>query len=197
MLKKLRYLLAFILAMYTPMFCNDVLVEFKAAYFLPSDAGLKNIYGNGGALYGPEVTFQLDECKKWYGFASIDFFSKKGHSVGLCTPTTMYMMPLAVGVKYFAEHCYGNFYAGLGFQPTRLKIVNCSDNATQTTTKWGFGGIVKFGSYFDLPCNYFIDLFIDYSFAKVGRDCCSTQATALKVNLNGAIFGVGLGYKFN
>ncbi|MFA6066740.1 MAG: hypothetical protein WC707_06180 [Candidatus Babeliaceae bacterium] len=196
MLKTLRYVYALLFFIY-PLLCRDVLVEFKTAYFLPTDSCVRAIYGKGGALYGPEATFQLCENDNWYGFASVDFLSKKGHSVGLCEPTKMYIAPLALGVKYFVPFCYGDFYAGLGFQALHLKTVNCSSHVAQITSKWGFGGIAKIGAYCELPCNYFVDLFFDYSFAKVGCDKCSTSTVPLKVSMNGAIFGIGLGYRFN
>lgn len=197
MLKALRYSFALLFFMCMPLFCRDVLVEFKTAYFLPTNSCVRHIYGNGGALYGPEVTFQLCEDKSWYGFASADFLSKTGHSVGLCDRTKMYIVPLALGVKYFVPFCYGDFYAGLGFQPLHLKTVNCSPYVVQTTSKWGFGGIAKIGAYFDLPCDFFVDLFFDYSFVKVGRVACCAGVIPLRANINGAIFGIGLGYRFN
>lgn len=175
---------------------RDVLLEFKAAYFLPTQSCVRNIYGNGGALYGPEVTFALCEDTNWYGFASADFFSKNGRSVGLCNPTKMNIAALALGLKYMIPYCYGDCYIGLGFQPVRLKTDNCSPYVVQITSKWGFGGIGKLGTYIDLPRNLFIDLFIDYSFVTVGCDRCAGQTLPTKADISGAIFGLGLGYRF-
>lgn len=179
---------------------RDILVEFKGAAFFPTNSCVRNIYGDAAALYGPEVTFQLCQNKNWYGFASADFLSKTGHSIGLCDLTKMYIVPLALGVKYFVPFCYrgcsGDFYVGLGFQPVHLKTVNCSQ-FVRNTSKWGFGGVGKIGAYFDLPCNFFADLFFDYSFVKVACDKCSDGATPLKANISGAVLGLGLGYRFN
>ncbi len=197
MLKVLKYLCALFLFAYASIFSRDILLEFKAAYFLSTDSCLKSIYGKGGALYGPEVTFQLGEDENWYGFASVDFLKKNGRSVGLCDPTQMRIVPLAIGLKYFVPFWYGDFYVGLGFQPVHLKTINCSQYVAQVTSKWGFGGIAKIGTYFDLPCNFLLDLFIDYSFVKVGCNSCSDLVTPLKANISGAIFGAGLGYRFN
>jgi len=180
---------------------RDILLEFKGAYFLATEHLFREIYGNGGALYGPEVTFQLCDDDNWYGFASIDFFQKDGHSLGLCDATKARIMPLALGLKYFVPFCYGDFYIGLGFQPTHLKTINCSPFVAECTSQWGFGGIAKIGTYFDLPCNFLIDIFIDYSFVKV--DCnkkCQPPAgpvTSTKADISGVIFGAGLGYRFN
>lgn len=182
----------------TVLMAHTVLVEFKSAYFKPSDSVVRSIYGNGAALYGPEITFQVQRNSPWYGFVSADFLSKNGNSIGLCNSTTMYLVPLAFGVKYFEPFCYGNYYGGLGFQPLHLKTVNCSTHVDPITTKWGFGFIAKLGAYFDLSNNFFLDLFIDYSFARVGCDSCATAGTVTheKVNLDGVIFGAGLAYRF-
>lgn len=197
MLKALRYLCALLLLVHVPIFCKDVLVEFKGAYFLPTDSCVRNIYGNGAALFGPEVTFRLSECRNWYGFTSVDFLIKKGSSVGLCNSTKMYMVPLAFGVKYFIPFCYGDFYAGLGFQPLHLTTINCTQFVVQNTSNWGFGGIAKIGTYINLPHNLLLDFFIDYSFVKIHPgNCCTGPVIPLKANLSGAIFGVGLGYRF-
>lgn len=195
MVKVLRCLFAFLLCVSAPIASSDVLVEFKGAYSLFTDSDVKDIYGKGGVLFGPEITFQVYE--NWYGFASIDFLRKKGHSLGLCNSTTMSLMPLGIGAKYFVPFCYGDFYLGLGFQALRLKTFNCSPDVVQTTSKWGFGGIAKIGTYFNLPDSCFLDLFIDYSFVKVGCDKCLKSVVPLSVNLDAAIFGAGFGYRFN
>lgn len=177
--------------------CNRVLFEFKAAYFRPTNSCVREIYGHGGAIYGPEVTFQLCQNSCWYGFASINFLSKHGHSIGACDRTKLSIMPLAFGAKYFVPSCCGDFYVGLGFQPIRLKTTNCSPFVIQKTSKWGVGGIAKFGLYSCLTPCIFLDLFIDYSFTRVNCNKCFDCTIPLKVRLDGVLLGAGLGYKFN
>ncbi len=179
---------------------HDVLLEFKAAYFLPTNSCFKKIYPHGGALYGPEITFQFSEQhENWYGFASVDYFSKKGHSIGLGTPTEVKLIPLAFGLKYFVPFCYGDVYVGLGFEPVHVKTINCSPFVSPYTSQWAFGGIAKIGTYIDLPCNFILDLFIDYSFAKThcNNTCQTLTVGSQEANVNGALFGAGLGYRFN
>ncbi len=181
--------------------CRDVLLEFKGAYFLPTNSCFKNIY-HGGALYGPELTFQFSENhERWYGFMSADFLNKCGRSIGLGNSTKVKIAALVFGVKYFVPFCYGDFYCGLGVQPTQVKTFNCSPFVVARTSQWGCGGIAKVGAYIDMSCNTFLDFFIDYSFVKVGckNSCCngSLAVMPLKANASGAIFGAGIGYRFN
>lgn len=179
----------------------DIILEFKGAYFRSTDCRFKQIYNKGGALYGPEVTFQLCECKPWYGFASIDYLAKRGRSIGLCSSTKVRMLPLALGVKYLKPVRCAELYAGLGFQAVNLRTSNCSPDVAIMTSKWGYGGIAKFGAYFDLCRDFVLDVFVDYSFVGVGKpQLCQPlfgSIFPLRANLNGVIFGVGFGYRFN
>lgn len=177
---------------------RDILLEWKTAYFLPTDSYVKDIYGKGTVYYGPEATFLLSDKHNWYGFASVDFLSKKGRSLGLSNYTKMNIVALGFGLKYFVPFCYGDFYAGLGVQPLHLKTINCFSDTVNKTSKWGVGGSAKIGSYIDLPRNLFVDLFVDYSFVKVGCDsCCTSTFIPLRANMSGCLFGIGLGYRFN
>ncbi len=217
--KLLKQVMLVLVFMSTSLIAHDILLEFKGAYFLSTGSHFKKIYNHGGALCGPEVTFSLsdeeDWCEDWYGFASIDFLTKKGHSIGLCTPTKVYMVPLAFGAKYLVPFRCGDFYVGLGLQAVYLKTKNFSPFVIPCTSEWGVGGIAKIGSYFDLPHDLFIDLFIDYSFVKVGQknnysniiDFVPNPAPIngasplvvepIRANLSGAVFGIGFGYRFN
>ena len=183
----------------------DVLLEVKGAGFIATGNKFKNIYGRGAGIGGLEVTFNAwDDCGCWewlsnlYGFVSADFLSKKGNSIGYCTPTKVTISNIGLGVKYLFPFCYGDFYVGLGALPTHVSTTNSSPYVLCKQSKWTCGGIAKVGAYFDLPCSFFIDLFVDYSFVSVKPKCCpNTGVQFQKANLNGVIAGLGLGYRFN
>src|SRR3990172_11764211 len=103
------------------LFCRDVILEFKGAYFLPTSSRFRDCY-KGGALYGPELTVQLCHNKHWYGFASVDYFQKKARSLSICDSTKLILVPLAIGAKYFVPiKDWMHLYLGLGFQPVYIK----------------------------------------------------------------------------
>lgn len=199
--KLVRCLSLLAIVIHMPLAARDVIVEFKAAYFHSTDSCFKAIYGNGAALFGPEVTFSICSNNNWYGFASVDYLKKDGKSVGLCNSTTVRMVPLAFGLKYFESVCCADVYAGLGFQPTHLKTTNCSPYVVQHASQWCLGGIAKVGAYIDLRCNFVLDLFLDYSFVKAGcPELCQPAfgtLVPLKANISGVIFGAGIGYRFD
>lgn len=200
MSKLLRYIFTLLFFLNTSLVARNVLLEFKAAYFLSASSQFKDIYGKGSALYGPELTFQLACNKNWYGFVSADFFTKSGHSIGLDNKTKVFMMPLAIGLKYFVPFSYGDFYLGLGFQPTYLRTKNDSQYVIKHSAKWGFGGIVKGGVYFKLPYHLLLDIFVGYSFVKAGHHrkygTITNTIVSRKADLSGGVFGCGLGYRF-
>jgi len=178
---------------------KDLILEFKAAYFQPTHGTFKHIY-HGGALFGPEITFNI--VGPIYGFASYDFFTKNGKSLGLSTCTNVRLQVLAAGLKFM--HCVADnitLYGGLGFQPIFLHTHNYSPYVIQITHKWGFGGIAKFGMYIDVPCNIVLDLFVDYSLMTVKKSSCNNRPIGYiqqtNANLSGVSFGAGLGYRFN
>lgn len=178
---------------------QNVILEFKGAYFLPTNTEFRRIYGKRGGIYGPELTFEI--CNNIHGFASFDYLRKNGHSVGLCEPTTVRLVTLAFGAKYFlpVTMCKKklDLYVGLGFEPVNVRTTNCSNFVENKQSTWAFGGIAKLGAYYHVYCNFVLDLFLDYSFAKTSTPKCTQNVMAQRANVSGAIFGIGVGYLFN
>lgn len=176
---------------------RDAIVEFKGAGFFPTNKTYKDIYGKTGT-YGLEGSVDLG-FKNIYGFASINFLQQKGRSLGLSSTTKISLIELGVGLKYLLSFCYGDVYAGLGFQPVHVRTKDCSTFVRNKNTQWGFGGIAKFGILFDLPYNLVLDLFTDYSFVNAKFKCSQAPTGYVQPNtahLNAAVFGLGLGYRF-
>lgn len=184
---------------------HDVLLEIKGAAFIPTNDCFKRIYGKSAGIFGAEVTFNAwdnCECGKWlsnfYGFVSADFLSKSGNSIGLCTPTKAEIATIGIGIKYLFPFYCADLYLGIGALPTHLRTKNCSPYVIQKTSDWSCGGIAKFGAFIDLPCSFFLDLFVDYQFVTVKPKCCPTAGVQFhNAALNGVIAGAGLGYRFN
>ncbi len=176
---------------------RDVILELKGAYFLPTDSMFKDCY-KGSVLWGPELTVQLKKNKHWYAFASLDYYRQKGRFLSLCDSTTLRLLPLAFGIKYFVPiRNRANIYLGLGFQPEYVNKKSRRGFVTSKRTLWGFGGIAKAGAYIDLFHNFLLDLFIDYSFVWTKKtNLYGNTVTPSRTNLSGAIFGAGLGYRF-
>ncbi|MBP6870288.1 outer membrane beta-barrel protein [Candidatus Babeliales bacterium] len=174
---------------------HDVLVEGKASAFMPTGDVFKEDFGTSG-LFGFEITAKI--VGNVYGFGSFDFISKSGQTVFFESASKVYTSNFGLGLKYFIPTSETlDFYVGLGAQPTYLRTIDGSDVETEHQ-RWGWGGIAKIGAIINLPGSFFVDLFIDYSFVKIdfttpfGAPIQSADAI-----LNGAIFGLGFGYRFN
>ena len=181
---------------YITVHAHDILLEVKAAYFLGTDRTFKNIYNNGGGIYGAELTGKM--YNNLYGFVSTDFLSKSGCTCNFNTQTQINIANIGLGLKYFVPFCYGDFYLGLGILPTHVSTFDASPYVPFKSSKWGCGGIAKVGVYFDLPHNFLLDIFFDYSFVKIPFNCCSALYTQPhKADVSGCWFGAGFGYRFN
>lgn len=178
------------------LFPRDIILEFKAAGLIPTNQTFRKAYHHSIALFGPELTFQLDA--NWYGFIAANYFQRNGRYLNISQDTKLRAMPLAIGLKYLVPVNPGfNFYLGLGFQPIYLHTKNSRLLTTASQALWGLGGVAKTGAYISLDHNFILDLFFDYNFVKTSlKDFYGYTMTPTKANISSAILGVGLGYRF-
>lgn len=176
-------------------FCDrEILVEIKGSGFFPTSHLFKKIYHNSGMI-GGELTVNLYD--NFYGWASIDWLSKSGHSLIGNTKTKVNYLPIAFGLKYLRPFCYGDWYVGLGALAGRIHTHDLSPAVAPTYTQWGWGGIAKVGCIFDLPSCFFLDLFFNYSFVKAAsHNTNGGTVIPHTVKVNGALLGIGIGYRF-
>ncbi len=175
---------------------HDFLLEAKGAYFLADSRTFRNIYDDGGGIYGAELTGKV--CNNWYLFASADFLGKSGCTVGFNTPTHINIATIGLGIKYMLCARFADLYIGVGVLPTHVRTFDGSPYVPFEDSKWGCGGIAKIGTYITLPCNWLLDIFFDYSFVKISFDRCSDVSNVCtKADVSGCWFGIGLGYRFN
>lgn len=117
--------------------CNrDTLIEIKGSGFFPTSHLFKKIYHSSGMI-GGELTVNLHD--KFYGWASIDWLSKKGFSLNGHTKTKVTYLPIAFGLKYFNQFCYGDWYVGLGAVAARIHTHDFSPFVAPFYTRWGWG----------------------------------------------------------
>ncbi len=189
------------LSVLTPALGRDAIVEFKAAYMLPTNHLFKKIYG-GNAIYGPEVTVEM--CGPWYVFGAVDFLNGSGKSIGLCTPTKVNIVDMEIGLKYLmpfekcSSVCDTDLYVGLGVLPSHVHTHDFSPDVIQNRSKWTCGGILKAGAYVTVCESFVVDLFFNYSISKFKFNCCPTAGTqSHSARTDGCWFGAGFGYRFN
>jgi hypothetical protein len=173
----------------------DVLAEAKAGYFCPTSGRFREIY-SGGGIYGFEVS--CEAYKGLYPWVSGSYFSQSGRSIGLKNRTIITFVPIGYGLKYvYSWNKYLDVYTGLGGLFTYLHMRDHSRFVIPSISKWGFGGIVKFGFLVNATNRFFFDLYTDYSFLEI--DFHNTHHGKLvrhNADLSGFSFGGGVGYRF-
>lgn len=181
---------------------------------------------NGFPEYELEFSMPLNMCCdcscNWVSFFNLGYTTKKGHvrchfedstpivvgdqtfslddcfgDVCLRNKTKVEQWTLNLGAKYFFDNC-GCFrpYLGFGLGAANVRFKDDSPFVRHNTDKWGFALLAKSGVEYDITCNIFTDLFLDYSYnyfcKEHSRGCNSTRS----INTGGLKLGLGLGYRF-
>lgn len=175
---------------------REYLLEGKAGYFYPTSDLFRDIYGDGNGIYGAEFTAQI--CNALYGWASVNYFSDSGHSIGLGDPTKIRIIPVGLGLKYMIPlNCFARFYVGGGFLATHLHTHDESPFVIPHVNRWGFGGIAKSGFLIALSRCWFLDIFGDWSYMHMDfHNNHGFPVVRINADLSGFSGGAGIGYRF-
>jgi hypothetical protein len=171
---------------YNDDYCSSI--KIRGGVFLPQASLFRGIYGRALPLIEIEAATLLREHLELWG--NIDWTGKRGHSIGLCSPTKVNIVNFSFGlnVPFSWTDCFG-LYLGLGpsFGGTRLcnRLLN---GATERVSKGAVGVVLKSGARWDVGERAFIDLFVDYLYQKVNFPT--------HVNVGGVKIGLGLGVAF-
>lgn len=171
---------------------EDIFLESKASYFVPTDHKFRKIYSAGG-LFGGEITSKA--CKNLFGWVSGEYFTKTGSSIGEQNHTKITIVPLGIGLKYFFSMKCADLYIGGGVQRTYMHIKDSSPYVIHHISKWGFGSLAKIGAIVKLGDHFFADFFTSYTYTKIDFHYTDHgKVTRHNANLSGWAFGLGFGY---
>lgn len=170
---------------------REIILEGKAAWYYPTSKHFRNIYGWGNGIYSLEANFEF--AKNWYAYSSGSFFIAHGHSEGISYKTTIWFLPITLGIKYLRHHIAYDYlwawYAGLGGVGTYMQIHDHDPFISQHIDRWGGGGNAQLGGIWYVTEHFLIDLFAQYTFNYVP----TKHQTA---NLSGLSLGGGIGWTF-
>lgn len=173
---------------------RDVSVEGRVAYFCPTGAKFREIYG-GGALCSLEVSAET-YCDI-YSWFSVGYLRSTGHCIGGDYGTTLDMVPFSLGLKYHFCACRFRPYLGVGLGLNYIHTRDDSPYVIRDRSNWGFGGVFKGGFLYKLRNRYFIDGFIDYTAMKAGfKNHCHKVVECYDADVSGFSIGLGLGRSF-
>ena len=174
--------LTFVFAALGTARAEGVFLEARGAYFSPSDAVFREIYGYG-VSWGGEISFAVS--KRASVWAGGDYFSKMGKLGFTEEETKIRIVPLAAGLKYHFALDRLRPYCGAGVAYVQYK----ETNSIGTIEKGALGLIGRAGLLVMLGPSFCIDLQGTWS-------TCSVQPLEVKANLGGFSFGLGLGFEF-
>lgn len=194
-------------------------VEARVAYFYPSDSRLREVYGkNGWADYQIEASMPIKlgcECTPcWDVWFNADYYQKRGHSTCLKNKTKVENWAFNFGLRRYFDMCNClRPYIGLGggFANVRFHdrifhnpfALNETVFLRRKIDKCGGSLLIKSGVKYDISCNFFVDLFLDYGFnwfsgknKHHGRKHENHGAKTRSIDTGGLKTGLGLGVRF-
>jgi hypothetical protein len=169
----------------------DALLEGKAACYYPVDSTTRDIMGIG-PLFSLEGSFRA--YRGLYPWLSIGLMPNSGHSIGEHHETTVYWMPIGVGLKYLFTIDRFNPYFGGGILPAYLHTHDKSPTVQRVRHFWGVGGVLKAGCLINAS-RFFFDLFFEYTILRIGGSS-TAKTLGRTANLDGIASGGGFGYRF-
>ena len=197
---------------------RDWAIAIKNGYFYPQDKTLRAIFdcrGNkGGYWFEGAVRYNF-----WKGMnveASGSYFKKEGKALCSNECTQVSMPTCAFVLKYFFDCANGcecskfsdkaSFFVGGGLRLFFYKEKNNFLFVKQCLKEKRVGGTINLGFSCTFCKKYFIDLFFDYNF-KTLKDCYNVccdntygiyccPSSFCKLDLGGAVVGIGLGCSF-
>lgn len=170
-----------------PLFAvQETRLEFRSAAFFPSSKLFREIYGNAGVNFQIEAATEL--CNFVELWSNLDWFSKKGHSVGFHDPTRVKISNYSLGFNFvYPINCRFALYVGAGPSIGTIWLKNRLHHGKEKTSKTVIGGVFKAGLYLTID-NFFIDLFIDYLYQQ--------SHFHTHVDIGGVKTGAGIGIFF-
>ena len=164
--------------------------EGKVGYFYPTGKRFRDIY-SGGFLYALQL--QLDVWQGISSWASCAYLHERGRSLGERYDTTITLLPVSIGINYMIYCDLVAPYFGIGWNYSYIETHDDSPFVLKKTSYLGKGQVLKGGICFSLPFFFFLDLFFDYGWMKIGT---FKQPEREKVDLGYTCCGGSLGKRF-
>lgn len=178
-----------------PMLRCPPMIELKGGYFFYGSSTMRNVYRNGGYELQLSGSYPVWQCLQIYG--GVGFLQTKGHSIGGGEATTVWQLPVDLGLKpVFRLTDWLQCYFALGPRYFYFHQYNDSPYVNKTYGKNGIGLFVNTGFNFKFWNSFFFDIFGEYSFEKCTWSGSAANVYGRSVQVGGFTFGAGLGYMF-
>lgn len=169
--------------------------EVRAACLIPQENRYRHVYGK--SIMDWEMEMSTPICKDFAGWTNLSYYTKKGHFTYLKESTSVINWALNLGVKgYFCRSGCFSPYLGCGLGPAYVRFRDNSFYVKQKINLWGVALLAKSGIEMEIDCNFFLDVFVDYSFNTFSKPHAMKGITTNGTNTGGVKMGMGLGYRW-
>jgi hypothetical protein len=173
---------------------SSPLIEGKVGYFFFTDSTMRKVYDQGGVDAQLSGAYPMTNMLHIYG--SIEYAQKSGHSLNGHQKTSIWFLPLSLGIQPQFEVASGiKYYFTLGPRYIFAFADNDSSYVSRHMNANGIAGFANTGFLFIM--NHFtVDLFGEYSYSKLQFHSSKKHSHGKSAQVGGLAFGAGLGYTF-
>ena len=190
------YLLTFFSVAYGYLPNKDILLEANAAYIFPLRRTFQRIYTNAG-YYRLEGTLNTKKyVKPW---TSLGIIYTSGTSIGEDDSTSLYMIPLDIGIKLI--YPINKFYPYIsgGLELAWSYIQNNSIYVQKNQFSLDVGATTKIGTYINPhTSSFFLNLFCEYTWlnGNFPKPPAYLNISTNTADLSRLSLGGGIGFSF-
>lgn len=188
------------------IFCLSLIIssvsglELKTGYFFFSDSKMRTVYNRGGwdvQLSDSYSLCQLTHYSTLDAYGAIEYFQKSGKSIHGHERTSIWAVPINFGFKFnYMINENVQSYFGTGPRLVYIHQHNHSPYVNKSKSGSCLGFFANTGLYYTF-CNCFlIDIFGEYSYAKIRFPSNKCNFYSNRRQVGGATFGGGIGYNF-
>jgi opacity protein-like surface antigen len=164
----------------------NIILEFKAQYFSPSDEAFQDIYG-GGVMYGGEVSIGVWKgLELWFGGS---YFSREGELTFTKEKSELKIIPVGGGVRYRWQGNRLSPYLAAGLGNYQFK----ESNPIGEVDEGRMGYSAAIGTYVKVTGGLLIDLYANYSVCEMRPGDFEID---YEINIGGFGAGIGIAFEF-
>lgn len=183
----------------TPCCFSQSLVEVKTGYFFFSNSEMRNVY-RGGLDIQLCASYPLwNLTSRWIlnGYGALEYFHLLGKSTNGGQKTSLWSIPINVGLKpTYVINADMQYYFAIGPRYIYIHQHNRSSYVYKNQSRNGLGFFVNTGFNYALSDQLVIDIFGEYSYAKMHFPGGKPHVYTRNIQVGGFTFGGGMGYSF-
>ncbi|MBN9378629.1 MAG: hypothetical protein J0H93_09665 [Chlamydiales bacterium] len=183
-----------------PCLFSRPLFDIKVGYFFFSNPKLRKVYDKGGLdiqLCASYPLWKLTSQWTLHAYGALEYFQRSGRSIHGHQKTSVWSVPMNVGLKpIYTISANMQYYFAIGPRYFYIHQHNHSSYVYKNRSRNGLGFFVNTGFHYFLCDQIVIDIFGEYSYAKIHFRGERSRVYTRTIQMGGFTFGGGIGYDF-